>query len=199
MLSGSIVVLIAMAPRARLASWIVVAGLMALLLVSGAILHRSSPLLARLLDRLPTSRVKRFLEPYEARIRAVECEVLRFFKARRAAFIGIVILEVLTNFTGVAEAYVILKVTTLHASLLISYLAEVANRAVQFFFAWVPFGLGVEEGAAAGTLSAFGYSVSQGVSLAVLRRARTVVWSAVGMLLAAYYWAARPVGEESTS
>lgn len=200
MLSGAIVVPFAMSPRPRLGSWIVVACLMASLLVPWAVLRRGTPLMARLLDRLPAaSRLKRFLEPYEAQIKTVEAEVYRFFRARRTAAIGILGLEFLTNFTGVAEAYLVLKVTTVHASLLTSYLVEVANRVVQVFFAFVPFGLGVEEGAAAGTLQALGYSISQGVSLSILRRARSVVWSGLGLLLAAHYWVAKEGAQHETA
>lgn len=194
LLSGAVVLLVAVPLHARLGSWTIVTCLMASLLVLCTILRRRSPLITSLLDRLPAaSRVKRFLAPYEVRIKAVEAEVRDFFLTRRAAFIAILGLEFLTNFTGVAEAYLILRVTTLHASLLAAYLVEIANRAVQLFFAFVPFGLGVEEGAAAGTLKALGYGASQGVLLAILRRARTVVWAALGLLLAARYWVASPV------
>jgi hypothetical protein len=197
MLAGS-VLLLATSPHARLGSWMVVTCLLASLLVPYALVRRSSPMIARLLDRLPpSSRAKRFIGPYETRIKAVETEILEFFSARRLAFIGILGLEFLTNFTGVAEAYLILKVTAFHASLASAYFVEVTNRAVQLFFVFVPFGLGVDEGAAAGTLKALGYSVSQGVSLAVLRRARTVFWAAIGLLLAGRYCLARPVEEGS--
>ncbi len=198
MLSGAIVVVAAISPGIHLGIWIVVAGLTASLVIACAVFHLAGGLIAPILDRLPAgSRVKRFLEPYESQLKAVEAEVYRFFRARRAAFLGILALEISTNFTGVAEAYLILKVTTLHASLLTAYLAEVANRLVQFLFAFVPFGLGVEEGAAAGTLKSLGYSLSQGVSLAVLRRARSVFWSGLGLLLAAHYMGARrPLKEE---
>ena len=198
MLSGA-VLLLASTSRARLGVWTVVTCLVASLLLPCALFRRRSPLMGRLLDRLPAaSRLKRLLGPYEARIKAVEAEVYDFFRTRRAAFIGILGLEFLTNFTGVAEVYLILRVTTaLHFSLLTAYLVEGTNRAVQLFFAFVPFGLGVEEGAAAGTLKALGYSVGQGVSLAVLRRARTVFWATLGLLLAAHYWVARPVEEGS--
>lgn len=193
LLSGAVVFLVATSPHARLGSWTAVTCLVASLLVPCVVLRRRSPLIAFLLDRLPAaSWVKRFLGPYELRIKAVESEVHDFFLMRRAAFIGILGLEFLTNFTGVTEAYLILRVTTLHASLLAAYLVEIANRAVQLFFAFVPFGLGVEEGAAAGTLKALGYGASQGVLLAILRRARTVVWAALGLLLAARYYVARP-------
>jgi uncharacterized membrane protein YbhN (UPF0104 family) len=195
LLSGGVLLLAATSPRAHLESWTVVACLVASLFVLYAILRRRGLLIAPLLDRLPVaSRGKRLLGPYELRIKAVESEVHGFFLTRRAAFIGILGLEFLTNFTGVAEAYLILRVTTLHASLLAAYLVEIANRAVQLFFAFVPFGLGVEEGAAAGTLKALGYGASQGVLLAILRRARTVVWAALGLLLlAGRYCVARPV------
>jgi uncharacterized membrane protein YbhN (UPF0104 family) len=199
LLSGGVLLLVATSLHSYLESWTVVACLLACLLVPCAILRRRSLLIGPVLDRLPVgSRVKRFLGPYELRIKAVEAAVHDFFVTRRTAFIGILGLEFLTNFTGVAESYLILRVTTLHASLLAAYLVEIANRAVQLFFAFVPFGLGVEEGAAAGTLKALGYGASQGVLLAILRRARTVVWAVVGLLLAARYWVARPV-EDSTS
>jgi len=198
LLSGFVLVVAAMSPGARLGGLTMVSCLFTGLLGTFVALHRGSPLMASLLERLPAaSRLKSLLGPYEARIRDVEAEVLGFFKARRVAFIVILGLETLTNFTGVAEAYLILKVMTPHASLVTAYFVEVSNRAVQLFFAFVPLGLGVEEGAAAGTLKVLGYGVSQGVSLAMLRRARTVFWATVGLLLAARYWIARPVEEGS--
>ena len=198
--SGFVLVLVRRSPGGRLGGWMLLAFMVASCLVPWIILRGRGPLIARLLDRLPpASRVKRLVGPYETRIKAVEAEVCRFFSGRRIAFIGILGLELLTNFTGVAEAYLILKVTTLQTSLLTAYLVEVTNRVVQLFFAFVPFGLGVEEGAAAGTLKALGHGVSQGVSLAVLRRARTVFWAAIGLLLAARYYAARPVEEGSAA
>ena len=194
MLIGAVLLLVAASPRARLGSWTVVACLVASLLVPWVILRRRTALATSLFDHLPaTSRLKRFLGPYEPTIKAVEAEVRDFFVTRRGVFICILGLELLTNFTGVAEVYLILRVTTFHASLLTSYLVEVAYRAVQLFFAFVPFGLGVEEGAAAETLKALGYGASQGVSLAILRRARALFWAALGLLLAARYCVARPV------
>jgi hypothetical protein len=194
MLSGAVLLLAAASPRARLGSWTVATCLVASLLVPWAILRRRTALVTSLFDHLPaTSRLKRFLAPYEPTIKAVEAEVRDFFLTRRGAFICILGVELLTNFTGVAEAYLILRVTTFRASLLTSYLVEVANRAVQLFLPFMPFGLGVEEGAAAGTLRVLGYGASQGVSLAILRRARTVFWGALGLLFAVRYCVARPI------
>jgi uncharacterized membrane protein YbhN (UPF0104 family) len=200
MLGGALVALVAISTRPHPGGWIVVAFMLAVLLVPWAVLRRGAPLIAPFLERLPAeSRLKRFLEPYESQLGIVEAEVYRFFRERRTAFTGILGLEVLANCTGVAEAYLILRVTTLHASLPASFLVEAGYRAVQVFFAFVPFGLGVEEGAAAGTLKSLGYGIGQGVSLAILRRARTVFWSGLGLLLAAQFWIAKPVEEGSAA
>jgi uncharacterized membrane protein YbhN (UPF0104 family) len=78
-------------------------------------------------------------------------------------------------------------------------LVESANRVVQFVFAFVPFGLGVQEGVAAATLEAFGYAASEGVSLAVIRKIRTLVWAALGLLLAAKLSIARSAEQGNTT
>lgn len=76
MVGGSVLVLLAISPHARLGSWIAVTCLTVCLLIPYALLRRGSPVMARLLDRLQAgSRTKRFLGAYEARIKAVEVEV----------------------------------------------------------------------------------------------------------------------------
>lgn len=139
-----------------------------------------------------------FLERHEHDLRAMEMDIYDFFLTRRSLFLSLLALEFATNFTGIGEAYLILKATTAHASLLAAYLVESANRAVQLAFAFVPFGLGVDEGMTAATLRALGYGASEGVSLAIIRKIRTVFWVALGLLSAAKYSFARPEREVAT-
>jgi hypothetical protein len=47
-------------------------------------------------------------------------------------------------------------------------------------------------------LCTLGYAASEGVSLAIIRKIRIVFWAALGLLFAAKYSMARPVGEEGT-
>jgi uncharacterized membrane protein YbhN (UPF0104 family) len=122
-----------------------------------------------------------------------------FFVTRRSLFLYVLAIEIATNFTGIAEAYLVLKATTAHSSVLAAYLVESASRAVQLVFAFVPFGLGVQEGAAAATLQALGYAANEGVSLAVIRKVRTLVWAALGLLLAAKLSIAKPAEQGSTT
>ena len=163
------------------------------------IVSRRISLLGKILDYLKRAGLEwAFLERHQPYLRAVERDIFDFFQTHRSLFLAVLAIEIATNFTGIGEAYLILKVTAAHASLLAAYLVESASRAVQLAFSFVPFGLGIQEGAAAVTLQALGYAASEGVSLAIIRKIRTVFWAALGLLLAAKYSIARPTEEEST-
>jgi hypothetical protein len=89
-LSGAIVVFVAISPHIGRESWILMACLLASLLVGWTLLSRGAPSIASVLHRLPPGwRVKRFLERYKTQIETVEAEVYLFFRSRRAAFLGI--------------------------------------------------------------------------------------------------------------
>jgi Lysylphosphatidylglycerol synthase TM region len=162
------------------------------------IVRRRILLLGRTLDYLKRVGLGRAFLERQDYLRAVEQVIYDFFLTRRRIFLAVLAIEIATNFTGIAEAYLILKVTAAHASFFAAYLVESASRAVQLAFSFVPFGLGIQEGTAAATLQALGYAASEGVSLAIIRKIRTVFWAALGLLLAAKYSIARPAGEEST-
>jgi glycosyltransferase 2 family protein len=163
------------------------------------IVSRRITLLGRGLDYLKRAGLGRgFIERHEHYLRAVEHATYTFFLTHRRIFFLVLGIEIATNFTGVCEAYLVLKVTAAHASVFVAYLVESANRAVQLVFSFVPFGLGIQEGVAASTLQALGYAGSAGVSLAIIRKIRIVFWAALGLLLAAKYSMARPAREEKT-
>lgn len=199
MLSGMALLLleVTMPHRMRL---IAAGGVMALLFSMGVptwIINRRILWVGGILDRLKQKGVRWVtLERYEPNLRAAEKSIHDFFLTRRSIFLSILAIELATNFTGIGEAYLVLKATSAHSSLLAAYLVETTNRAVQLIFAFVPFGLGVEEGAAAATLRALGDGASEGVSLAVIRKFRTGFWAALGLILAAKYSFARPAAEE---
>jgi uncharacterized membrane protein YbhN (UPF0104 family) len=163
------------------------------------IVTRRILLLGRTLDYLKRVELRwACLERYESSLRDVEQTIYDFFLTRRRLFLAVLAIEIATNFTGIGEAYLILKITAAHTSFFAAYLVESASRAAQLAFSFVPLGLGIQEGAAAATLQAFGYAASEGVSLAIIRKIRTVFWVAVGLLLAAKYSIALPEGEKST-
>jgi hypothetical protein len=137
-----------------------------------------------------------FLDRHAPSMRLVESTVYDFFRDRRRTFLAVLAAEIATNFTGIAEAYVILTITAAHGSALAAYLVESASRAVQLAFSFVPLGLGVQEGTSAATLQALGYAASAGVSLAIIRKIRSLFWAAVGLCFMAKYSIVLPVGEK---
>ena len=163
------------------------------------IVTRRILLFGRALDYLNRRELRwAFLKRHESSLREVEQTIYDFFLTRRRLFLTVLVIEIATNFTGIGEAYLVLKITAAHTSFFAAYLAESASRAVQLAFSFVPPGLGIQEGVAAATLQAFGYAASEGVSLAIIRKIRTVFWVAVGLLLSAKYSIALPEGEKST-
>jgi glycosyltransferase 2 family protein len=164
------------------------------------LISRRILLLGRTLDYLKRLRVRwALVERYQHHLRAVEQATYHFFLTHKGIFLAVLGIEMATNFTGVFEAYLILKVTATHPSFFAAFLVESASRAVQLAFSFVPFGLGIQEGTIAATLQALGYAACEGVSLALIRKLRTVFWVAMGMLVAAKYSIVRPVAEESAT
>jgi hypothetical protein len=198
MLSGLVLAFVKLA--ALRGSWWIGGGLVICFAAPIAIVYwtitRRILLLGRLLDCLKQSGLRwAFLERHQQSIRAVEKSVYDFFLNRSCAFLAIFAIEIATNFTGVCEAYLILRVATAHTSLLAAYLVESGSRAAQLAFSFVPLGLGVQEGAAAATLRSLGYAASEGVSLAIIRKIRTIFWAAVGLFFVARYSMASPPKE----
>jgi hypothetical protein len=113
--------------------------------------------------------------------------VYDFFRQRKRAFLGVFAAEIATNFTGICEAYVILAATTGSSSVLAAYLVETVSRAVQLAFSFVPLGLGVQEGATAATLQTLGGAAGAGVSLAIIRKIRSLFWAGIGLCLMPKY------------
>jgi len=164
------------------------------------IIGRRILVLGRTLDYLKRVGLRwTFLDRYQHYLRAVEQATYDFFLTRKRIFLAVLGIEIITNFTGVCEAYFILKVTAAHTSLFAAYLAESASRAAQLAFCFIPLGLGVQEGVAAATLKGLGYAAAEGVSLAIIRKIRTVFWTTIGLLLAAKYSIAPPAEEGSTT
>ena len=102
------------------------------------------------------------------------------------------------NAISLGETCLILKGTTGHASFLDAYLVESMNRCAELVASFVPFGLGVDEGTTTATLHSLGRTLSEGVSVAAIRKMRSLFWDFLGLGLAAYFMIARRAGAVRT-
>ncbi len=163
-----------------------------LVLATHFIVGKRRNLLGGVLDRLKRLNLARpFLERESEKIRLFEDNVYGFYRRHKRLFFSILLLETAASMTGVVEVYVILNLTTLRGALSAAYVTEAVNRVVNLIFAFVPLRVGVEEGGAGLVLSAIGYRIGEGVSLAILRKVRTLFWAGVGLFMIGRYSVAR--------
>lgn len=145
-----------------------------------------------------TSRAQAFLARYGHVILSWKATLREFFQTRKKLLLAVLFLEVAVNAISLGETCLILKGTTGHASFLDAYLVESMNRCAQLVASFVPFGLGVDEGTTTATLHSLGRTLSEGVSVAAIRKMRSLFWDFLGLGLAAYFMIARRAGAVRT-
>jgi len=94
--------------------------------------------------------------------------------------------EFLFHVAGVAEIYVLLMLLaggSPQTMLLQSIVLETVNRLITVAFKFIPMRLGVDEAGSSLATQALGLTTSVGFTIAVIRKARTLLWSAVGVAL----------------
>src|SRR5258706_2599895 len=100
---------------------------------------------------------------------------------------------------GAVEGFVILVFLRIPADLVTATVIEALGAGVRFATFLVPASLGAFESANAAAFEAMGLGAGAGLAFSFVRRARQVVWIAIGMLaLAAMSWRAEPAGLQPT-
>jgi hypothetical protein len=126
------------------------------------------------------------LERQAPQIRSFEDAVHGFYRSHRSLFLGLMGLEFSTHFIGVFEAWWILYMIHCKGTWMAAFLVESANRLINSFFSIVPLRLGVDGGMAL-VLESIGYPTAVGVSLAIIRKVRLMVWMIPGLFLIGKY------------
>lgn len=153
-----------------------------LLLVAGMagalwLAARRVPLLASMAARL--------LGPARAdRVRAIERRAHLALDLGRGRLAAIAAGESLFHIAGVAEVHVTLWLLLgSPPPLLTSFVLEAVNRVINVLFRFVPLRVGVDEAGTALFTRIVGLGATAGVMLALVRKARVLVWSALGTML----------------
>ena len=138
---------------------------------------RRSALFSSLASRVAAGRLAAGIRRFETRAH----EAVRLSRGRLAP---IACLEGLFHVGGVAEAYVtIWLLTGQPPTILAAFVLETANRIVNVVFRFVPLRVGVDEAGSAIMTNVLGLGTAAGVTLAVVRKARVLAWSAAGIVL----------------
>lgn len=135
------------------------------------------PVVSRLLDRAGLDG---------SRARAVENRVFDFSGRHLRRLAPIIALEAGYHVLAVWEIWLVLRwIAAARPSLLTAFVLEYVNRAITVVFQFVPLWLGVDEAGTGAVTAALGIGAAAGVSLALVRKARVLVWTGIGLALLA--------------
>jgi Lysylphosphatidylglycerol synthase TM region len=140
---------------------------------------------SRLLEFLYARRIfSGWLETRRVRIAAVEDRIYGFYTRNRARFLPIMLCEACFHLAGVVENYATLYfISPTRPTWLAAFALESVNRVINVVFKFVPMRVGVDEAVTGWFTSALQLGTTSGVSLAIVRKARVVVWTAIGVVL----------------
>jgi putative ABC transport system permease protein len=113
----------------------------------------------------------------------IESKVYDFYKHHPGVFFGMVVCNLLAHVSSVVEVYVTLRLLGFTPHLAQAYIIESLTKVINFVFAFVPGTIGVYEGGTEVVLQALGFVAATGVALALVRKAGTIVWTSVGLLI----------------
>lgn len=112
--------------------------------------------------------------------------LVELWRTRRQALPLIALLCVAQHLLLVAEAYVMLGAFDANVTIATALVFEAVSKLVNTAGAVVPARLGVAEGGSALLADALGFAASHGLSLALMRRVRALIWAGVGLLVLPY-------------
>jgi hypothetical protein len=127
-----------------------------------------------------------FFERKREGVRDVEARIYAFYAQSSSSFIFIILMELCFHLAGVVEVFVTLWfISETRPSLLMAFVLESVNRVINVVFKFIPMRIGIDEAGSGTFTKLLGLTQADGVSLAIVRKARILVWTAVGVLLIA--------------
>src|SRR5262249_54241400 len=121
---------------------------------------------------------------FTRKAQALAAPVLEFVSLHKRHTSMIAACQVGYHLLAIAEVYVVLAlIAPGRASVVSALVFEPVNRGVTIVFKMLPMRIGVDEAGAALAAGRFDLSSSTGVTVALVRKLRTLVWAAVGLLI----------------
>ncbi len=126
-----------------------------------------------------------WMEKTIPRARALEDRIYGFYERNGDRLLTILALEMSFHFAGVLEIYTTLWFISdiVAPTLLTAFILESVNRVINIVFKFIPFRLGVDEAGTGMLAKALGFTQAIGAALAIVRKARDMFWTAIGVAL----------------
>jgi putative ABC transport system permease protein len=161
-------------------------------ILAAALAHkRRVMLLTWLIDRLARNGIHpKLLTSRREHIYRLESNVYDFYDHHPGSFFAILGYNILSHASSVVEVYVTLRMLGFSPRMQAAYVIESLTKVINFVFGFVPATIGVYEGGTEIILRTLGFAAATGVTLALVRKAGTVFWTAIGLWI--LFWRAMP-------
>lgn len=113
----------------------------------------------------------------------IESKVYDFYKHHPGVFFGMIACDLLAHLSSVVEVYVTLRMLGYQPNVAQAFIIESLTKVINFVFAFVPGTIGVYEYGTKIILETLGYAAAIGLTLAVVRKAGTIFWTSIGLLI----------------
>jgi hypothetical protein len=126
-----------------------------------------------------------WMEKTIPRAQTLEDRIYGFYQRNSNRLLVILGLEMCFHLAGVLEIYTTLWFISdvVAPTLLTAFILESVNRVINVVFKFIPFRLGVDEAGTGMLAKALGFTPAIGATLAIVRKARDLFWTAIGVAL----------------
>jgi hypothetical protein len=166
----------------RRAAYVTVGVASGVALLTVVVLMRRMRIASVLVVALESWPLLRAIGSHRADVMAVEDQVFGFTSRHPGRLPVLLALEAAYHFAGVLEIWLTLALVTGGSlGFVTAFVLEFVNRTITIAFQFVPMWLGVDEAGTGIVTTALHLGAAAGVGLALVRKARVVVWTGFGL------------------
>ena len=166
-----------------LASVGLVVSLMVLISIAHAVIWRQIQVASRLIDLVGRRGLApRFVARWAERVRRAEDRVYTLYPRETGRLVRVACWELSFHALAILEIYLVLSfISDVAPTLLDAFVFESTNRFINVVFKVVPMRIGVDEAGTAAFAELLAFGTATGVTLAIVRKARMLVWMNAGV------------------
>jgi len=139
-----------------------------------------------------------FWRTHLPRIQETIDRIFDFVDRRRSAVLPVIALETMYHVAAVAEIwYALTLITGARPPFVTAFVLEYVNRVITIGFQFVPMWLGVDEAGTSLATDALALGPAAGVALALVRKTRVALWTAIGVGLLLHRGLAAPLARDA--
>ncbi len=128
--------------------------------------------------------LRNILDSGRLQVRLFENLIYGFYRKNPKRFFPLCLLQILFHSLGIFEVwFIITSISKTIPSFLSAFLLESMSRLITIVFKLIPFLVGVDEAGAELIVETLAVGTGIGVTMAIIRKGRTIFWAGVGMIL----------------